>query len=110
MSETNEEKILKKLTNTKGVAVHKGSLRIQFRLPNDNAATRKSIGLAPTMHNIKVASNKLGAIKTDIQSGFYDNNPKEFWRKHFPADVQHIKENKTISDYYDHYIVLREEN
>jgi integrase len=108
MSETNEEKRLKKLTNTKGVTVHKSSLRIQFRLPNDNAATRKSIGLAPTMHNIKVANNKLGAIKTDIQSGFYDNNPKEFWRKHFPSDVQHIKENKTISDYYDHYILLRE--
>ena len=97
-----------KINKTKGVSVHNGSLRLQFRLPGDAKATRKTLGITPTEHNLNVAINRLGAIKTDIASGFYDNSPKEFWRKHFPSDTTNISQYITVGDYLIYYKQLRE--
>ncbi|MEG3753130.1 tyrosine-type recombinase/integrase [Psychromonas arctica] len=97
-----------KIKNTKGVSVHNGSLRLQFRLPGAQTSIRKTLGLVPTDHNLNVANNRLGAIKTDIASGLYDINPKQFWRKHFPTDTSNLSHYTTVGDYIDYYKQLRE--
>lgn len=97
-----------KIKNTKGVSVHNGSLRLQFRLPGSLKFNRKTLALIPTDHNLNVAINRLGAIKTDIASGLYDINPKQFWRKHFPTDTTNLTQNITVADYIVYYGKLRE--
>lgn len=97
-----------KIKETKGVSVHNGSLRLQFRLPGSLKFNRKTLALIPTDHNLNVAINRLGAIKIDIASGFYDVNPKQFWRKHFPTDTTHLTQNTTVADYLAYYCEIRE--
>lgn len=98
----------KKLKEATGVSQHNNSLRIQFRLPGDKNSTRKSLGLPITDNNIELAQARLGAIKIDIASGFYDLDNNAFWRKHFPNDTKHVVEKKTVSDYIDHYLKIRD--
>ncbi len=102
------KRLAERLKRAKGVSVHKGTLRLQFRLPGDKLSTRKTLGLDPTEHNLNVAIHRLGAIKTDIASGYYDNNPKQFWRKHFPSDTTNLSQYITVNDYLAYYKQLRE--
>ena len=64
------------LKAAKGVSVHNGSLRLQFKLPGQLGHTRKSLGYPPTLNNIDVAINRLRNIKKDIENGLfkYDKN------------------------------------
>lgn len=108
MTYKTNNKIKDTLKGIKGIADHSGSLRVQFRLPGEKKSTRKSIGLATTLHNIKIAEQKLDAIKLDIFNRTYDNDPKFFWRKHFPNDMDHVVSNKTVSDYLLYYFQRRD--
>jgi len=98
-----------KLKDAKGVSMHNGSLRIQFKLPGDIKPTRKSLGIKLTKKNIDVAIMRLGSIRADIACGLYDNDPSAFWRKHFPADSANNLSNQTVNDYLTKYIVERED-
>lgn len=75
-----DKRLKAKLDQAKGVTVHKGKLRIAFRLPGERYQTKKSLGIEPTSRNIDFALNKLGEIKMDIVRGTFD------WSRHFPND------------------------
>lgn len=77
-----DKRLKAKLDQAKGVTLHKGSLRIAFRLPGEKSQTKKSLGIEPTSRNIDFALNKLGEIKMDIVRGTFD------WSRHFPNDAR----------------------
>tara|TARA_R110000744_G_scaffold171198_2_gene289669 strand:+ start:3140 stop:4396 length:1257 start_codon:yes stop_codon:yes gene_type:complete len=95
--------VTKKLKRSPGVNEHRGKLRVHFYRPEKKNQDKKSLDLVPTLANITVAVNKLGAIKLDISNGAYDLDPKAFWRKHFPNDLMHVKEKVTLFDYFKSY-------
>jgi len=64
----------------KGISLHRGKLRIAFRVPGEKNQTKRSLGIEPTKTNVKHAAMKLGAIKHDIMLGTFT------WAKHFPND------------------------
>ncbi|HHQ4902480.1 TPA: tyrosine-type recombinase/integrase [Aeromonas veronii] len=101
---TLSSKLKKMLDATPGVHIHGGRLRLAFKLPG-KPVCRKSLGLLPTETNILYASNKLAAIKIDIQCGFYSANPDTFWLKHFPESAPLAKPTKrfTLKDYFAIY-------
>lgn len=80
------KKAARLLEATPGLHLHNGKLRVVFKLPDQPAATKRSLKLEPTEANIQFAANKLGSIKQDITFGLYSNDPGAFWLKHFPAE------------------------
>ncbi|KZX00108.1 hypothetical protein JL49_13535 [Pseudoalteromonas luteoviolacea] len=105
-----EEAVQKKLDATSGVNLHKGSLRIHFKLPGETKYTKRSLGLNPTINNIEFAAMKLGAIKIDIQAGLYTVDQDSFWKKHFPHSYINQEESKlvTVEDFILSYREVRE--
>ncbi|MFM5151270.1 tyrosine-type recombinase/integrase [Aeromonas hydrophila] len=99
------QKVKKMLDSSPGVHIHGGRLRLAFKLPGQKNLCRKSLGLLPTEANILYASNKLAAIKIDIQCGFYSTNESAFWVKHFPESVPATEPIKqfTLQDYFSIY-------
>lgn len=86
-----------------GVHIHKGRLRIAFKVPGRRTPLRKSLGLLPTDANILYAGNKLSAIKIDVQTGNFTADEAAFWHKHFPDDPRHNIAQHTLRDYFALY-------
>jgi len=104
-----DKKTEDKLKQATGVNIHGGKLRVHFKLPGNVRYTKKSTGLTVTENNIALAINRLSAINLDIASNLFDVDPNFFWRKHFPTDNNHATERTTLSDYFEIYEILRED-
>ena len=102
------KKIEEKLKKATGVNIHGGKLRIHFKLPGNLRYTKKSTGLTVTENNIELAKNRLATINLDIASNLFDIDPNFFWRKHFPTDNKYASERTTLSDYFNSYESIRE--
>lgn len=95
-----DKRLKAKLDQAKGVTVHKGKLRIAFRLPGEKNQTKKSLGIEPTSRNIDFALNKLGEIRMDIVRGTFD------WSRHFPNDSRsQAPEGMMLSDALQKYFL-----
>ncbi|TKB43541.1 tyrosine-type recombinase/integrase [Thalassotalea mangrovi] len=94
----------KALGAARGVSVHHGNLRIQFKLPDKDFPIRKSLCYPPTKANIALAELTLANVKRDIANGLYNNDPELFWKTHFPtnhnANVKQITVRESFTDYY----------
>lgn len=93
-----DKRLKAKLDQAKGVTLHKGKLRIAFRLSGEKSQTKRSLGIEPTSRNIDFAINKLGEIKMDVMRGTFS------WDRHFPNDIK-VKEAEgiTLSDALTRY-------
>lgn len=100
-------KLTRLLAATPGVHLHKGRLRIAFRVPGRITPVRKSLGLQPSEANLLYARNKLSAIKIDVQTGNFGADEAAFWRKHFPGDPSHSQPQRTLRDYFALYQAAR---
>jgi len=92
------------LKAAKGVSVHNGSLRLQFKLPGQLGHTRKSLGYPPTLNNIDVAINRLRNIKQDIENGLFKYDEEEFWSKHFPTSTRNVGSLITLEACFKSYV------
>ena len=92
------------LKAAKGVSVHNGSLRLQFKLPGQLGHTRKSLGYPPTLNNIDVAINRLRNIKKDIENGLFKYDEEEFWSKHFPTSTRNVGSSITVEACFKSYV------
>lgn len=91
------------LAGAKGVTVHNGSLRLQFKLPDKIRPVRKSLGYSPTEHNIRAAELTLQNIKRDVANALYKNDPDEFWRRHFPTNSINQGSAITVRQCYEEF-------
>ncbi|MFP2768093.1 tyrosine-type recombinase/integrase [Oceanisphaera sp. KMM 10153] len=96
-------KVQRLLDATPGVHIHKGRLRLAFKVPGRRTPLRKSIGLLPTETNVLYAGNKLSAIKIDVQTGNFGTDEAAFWHKHFPDDPRHNIVQHSLRDYFTIY-------
>ncbi len=69
------EKEQKALKAARGVTVHCGNLRLQFKIPDKPKPIRRSLGYSPSVDNIKAAVTTLSNIKVDIANRLYENDP-----------------------------------
>lgn len=56
------EEVLDAIKSAKGVSIHNGSLRLQFKVPDKTSAIRKSLAYPPTTKNIDLAVLTLANI------------------------------------------------
>lgn len=92
------------LKSAPGIQAHKGNLRVQFKLPDQEKPIRKSLGLPITLENVEVAKLTLANIKRDIANGLYSNDPERFWATHFPLSSSSINEVITTRACFAQYI------
>ncbi len=99
-----DQDITDALKQARGLSLHNGSLRLQFKLPGSSRATRKSLGYPATIANIKLAKLTLANIKRDIANGLFVNNEKSFWLSHFPISSVISNSQITVRECFEKYI------
>ena len=96
------------IKRVRGLSLHNGSLRLQFKLPGSSRATRKSLGYPATIANIKLAELTLANIKGDIANGLFANNEKSFWLSHFPTSSVIGNSQITVRECFEAYININQ--
>ena len=86
------------LQSAKGVTVHNGSLRVQFKIPGRLSPIKRSLGYPPTIMNIESAKLTLANIKRDVTNGLFDNDEERFWDTHFPLSGSPNIKNITVRE------------
>lgn len=88
--------MMKLISKHKGLSVHKGNIRVQFKVPDKVSPIRKSLGYAPTKTNIDLAVSTLANIKSDIANRLYEIDNEAFWDKHFPLRSDRLPSKLTV--------------
>lgn len=88
--------IMELISKHKGLSVHKGNIRVQFKVPDKVSPIRKSLGYAPTVTNIALAVSTLANIKNDIANRLYEVDNEAFWDKHFPLRSDRLPSKVTV--------------
>jgi len=91
------------LQSAKGVTVHNGSLRVQFKIPGRLSPIKRSLGYPPTIMNIESAKLTLANIKRDVTNGLFDNDEERFWDTHFPLSGSPNIKNITVRECFSRY-------
>ncbi len=104
---TIQAEIIKDISRTvaKNVVDRKGTLRIQFKLPDRANYIWRSTGYDTTKDNIDAAIAKLSSVKTAINMGLYTQDPEAFWLKHFPnsKEAQMCAKNVRAIDLFEQF-------
>ena len=82
----------------KGLSVHKGNIRVQFKVPDRVHPIRKSLGYPPTETNIELAVSTLANIKNDVANRLYEVDNELFWDKHFPLRSDRTPSKVTVEE------------
>jgi len=95
--------IMELISKHKGLSVHKGNIRVQFKVPDRVSPIRKSLGYPPTEKNIVAAVSTLANIKRDIANRLYDNDNEAFWDEHFPTRSDRLPSKLTVEQCFLDY-------
>tara|TARA_Y100001973_G_C5204154_1_gene340181 strand:+ start:1860 stop:3200 length:1341 start_codon:yes stop_codon:yes gene_type:complete len=90
--------VLELIGKHRGLSVHKGNIRVQFKVPDRVSPVRKSLGYPATETNVALAVSTLANIKNDIANRLYEVDNEMFWDKHFPLRSDRAPSKITVEE------------